>query len=962
MKAREGQPNSTRFPSNERSATVTAQTQPGSISRILFLSGLLVLAVLCSAGLVASQPAAAAFSVEGFDGMVTEADGSAATQAGSHPYEGWTDISFGGEEEVREVVVDLPPGFGGDPFAVPKCSREDYAQNACSNSSKVGVATVYFAVGSPALTYPIWNLEPNDGKPAEFGFNPLLVPVILSASVRTEGDYGLTITAPGLPQSAHAIGTAITFWGVPADESHDALRGFSGCLGDSLDPAFDPSTCGPPASSDAEELPLLTNPTDCAAGPARTYARAASWQHPTLFSSFSFLSHTAPPESKPVGVEGCENVPFEPTFTAQPTTNQAASPTGLDVHLSIPQEGLREPDALASAHLKKAEVTLPAGMLINASSADGLGACSPDQIGLTTPVGQSPSHFSADPANCPGSSKIGEVEIDTPVLDHTLKGSVYLASQGTNPFNSTLALYLAVADKKSGVVVKLPGKVSPDPSTGQLTAVFDNNPQLPFSDLHLQFKGGPAAPLMTPATCGTHSTQSTLTSWAGGSAVQSQSSFKLTAGPGGSPCPSNQFAPKFEAGTQSPLAGTFSPFVLRFSRADGTQEVSGVASATLPPGLTGKLAGIPYCPDAALAGIGTAPGTGAAQVDSPSCPAASQIGVVTAGAGAGPNPFYVKTGRAYLAGPYQGAPLSMAIVTPAVAGPFDLGNVVVRTALNVNPESAQISAGAVNLPRFLEGIPLDLRSVEVDLDRPSFTINPTNCEPMAVSAVLTGVDGASANVSSRFQAGSCVNLGFAPKLALSLKGGTKRGTYPQLRAVLQAPPGQANIAKVSVALPHSAFLAQEHINTICTRVQFSARACPAGSVYGHATAWSPLLDQPLSGPVYLRSSTNKLPDLVVSLDGQVHIDLVGRIDSVDGGIRNSFEAVPDAPVSKFVLEMKGGKKGLLVNSRNICRVTSRATVQMDGQNGKLHDFRPVLKNGCKKQAKGKGKPQKSKKS
>jgi hypothetical protein len=385
---------------------------------------------------------------------------------------------------------------------------------------------------------------------------------------------------------------------------------------------------------------------------------------------------------------------------------------------------------------------------------------------------------------------------------------------------------------------------------------------------------------------------------------------------------------------------------MHLSRDDGTQPLSGL-TVTLPKGLTGKLAGIPYCSDAALGSVSGNEGTGAAQLASPTCPAASQLGTVSVGAGAGSNPLYVNTGKAYLAGPYKGAPLSMAIVTPAVAGPFDLGNVVVRTALRVDPESAVITAVSDPIPTILHGIPLDLRDVWVNLDRSGFTLNPTNCEELGFTGSASSPSGASAPLSARFQAVSCAALGFKPRLALSVKGGTKRGAYQRLKAVLNAKPGEANIGKVSVALPHSEFLAQEHIRTICTRVQFAADQCPAGSIYGQATAYTPLLEQPLSGPVYLRSSNNPLPDLVAALHGQIDIDLVGRIDSVKGGIRNTFESVPDAPVSKFVLEMKGGKKSLLVNSRNLCKSTNKATVNMTGQNGKAHDFRPVLKSSCK---------------
>jgi hypothetical protein len=395
--------------------------------------------------------------------------------------------------------------------------------------------------------------------------------------------------------------------------------------------------------------------------------------------------------------------------------------------------------------------------------------------------------------------------------------------------------------------------------------------------------------------------------------------------------------------------------VLDLSREDGSQRFRAV-SATTPPGLTAYLKGIPYCPDSALAQIPTAPGTGAAQLASPACPAASQVGTAIAGAGAGPDPLFIDTGKVYLAGPYKGAPLSMAIATPAVTGPFDLGNVVVRTALNVDPTTTQITAVSDPIPTILEGIPLDIRDVRVNLDRPHFTLAPTNCAPLEVKAQVTGDKGAIANVSDRFQVGGCEKLGFKPSLKLRLHGKTKRGAYQRLTASLKARPGDANIARASVALPHSIFLAQEHIRTVCTRVQFAADQCPAGSIYGKATAISPLVDYPLQGTVYLRSSSNPLPDMVIAFKGPayqpIEIELAGRIDSVNGGIRNSFDLVPDQPVTSFKLELRGGKKSLLVNSRNLCKGTQHASVKLDAQNGRERDFRPVVKNDCK----GKGKP------
>jgi hypothetical protein len=371
---------------------------------------------------------------------------------------------------------------------------------------------------------------------------------------------------------------------------------------------------------------------------------------------------------------------------------------------------------------------------------------------------------------------------------------------------------------------------------------------------------------------------------------------------------------------------------------------------TLPKGLAAKFTGIPYCSDAALAAAAGRPGK-AEQAD-PSCPA-SRIGSVTVGAGPGPNPFHTQ-GTAYLSGPYKGAPLSVAVITPAVAGPFDLGTVVVRNALHVDSETAQGRVVSDPFPKIIDGVPLRLRSIAVRLDRPDFTLNPTNCEPMSVAASITSTDGATANPTIPFQVGGCKDLGFKPKLKLSLKGGTKRSDNPALKAVLTYPKGNyANIAKAAVSLPHSEFLDQGHIRTICTRVQFAADQCPKGSIYGFATATTPLLEQPLSGPVYLRSSNNPLPDLVAALDGQIEIDLVGRIDSKNGGIRTTFDAVPDAPVSKFVLTMQGGKKGLLDNSENLCRSVNRADVRFTAQNGRTYDSRPVLSNGCKKKG-GKG--------
>ncbi|HZI77270.1 MAG TPA: hypothetical protein VFD73_25170, partial [Gemmatimonadales bacterium] len=451
---------------------------------------------------------------------------------------------------------------------------------------------------------------------------------------------------------------------------------------------------------------------------------------------------------------------------------------------------------------------------------------------------------------------------------------------------------------------------------------------------------------------GVHTTTTSLTPWtspASGPAATPSDSFETTTSPGGGACPTEASQqpnnPSFTAGVRSPLAGAYSPFVLRLSREDGSQEIKGL-NVTLPVGMAAKFAGVAECPDGAIAS--TEQKTGRQEQASHSCPASSHLGTVTVGAGAGPSPYYVK-GDAYLAGPYQGAPLSLAIITPAVAGPFDLGDVVVRAPLLIDPETAQGTVKS-SFPTILQGIPLDVRSIAVEIDRKDFTLNPTSCQAKEVSAQAISLQGQSATLRNRFQVGGCERLGFKPKLSLKLKGGTKRGGHPSLHATVTYPKGGAysNIAYAQVALPPSEFLDQSHIGTVCTRVQFAAHACPAKAVYGYARAITPLFDKPLEGPVYLRSSSHVLPDLVADLNGQVEIALDGRNDSFHGGLRNTFEAVPDAPVSKFTLTLFGAKKGLLENSTDICRGTHRANARFRAQNGKTITFRPPLEARCER--------------
>jgi hypothetical protein len=907
---------------------------------------------------VSDAPASFGFidSYVGAHGVAINEDGSTATQAGSHPYQLSVAMGFNGAAPkevgdtlrvpgggIRDISGELPQGIVVNPGAVSQCTENQLESlSSCPDSTQIGTVTLATSVLGPNLAMtpvPLYNMVPPPGTASVLGLEVLEgVYIHLLGRVRSGGDYGLSADVESIGAKVGLLGDEVTLWGDPTDVSHDQMRGR--CLAEG-------GVCGIPKRLDTA---FLTMPSSCSPDPIDTLIKIDNWVREAAEASYE----SADPSGNPVGFDGCNQLQFEPTIEARPTTNLADSPSGLEFNLHQPQE--MKVDGLSTANLKDTTVALPAGMAVNPSSANGLGACSEAELGQHNPR----------PANCPDASKIGSVEVTTPLLESPLTGSVYLASPYANPFNSLLAIYIAVEDPKTGIVAKLPGKVVANPITGQLTTAVQESPELPLEDTKIKLFAGPRAALRTPSSCGTYTITSNLTPWSTpeGADAHPTDSFATSVSPSGGACPTSEAGapnhPSFSAGTVSPQAGAYSPFLLKINREDGSQRLAKI-EATLPKGLSGKLAGIASCSEAQIAAAKAreAPNQGAAEIANPSCPAASEVGTATVGAGAGITPYYTQ-GHAYLAGPYKGAPLSMAIITPAVAGPFDLGAVVVRTALNVDPETAQIHAVSDPLPQIIDGIPLDVRSVTVKLGRPNFTLNPTSCDPSAVGASLGSSLGQIASLSSPFQVGGCSTLAFKPKIALKLKGSTKRAGHPALTAIATAKPGEANIGAVSVALPSTEFLDQGNIKTICTRVQFAAHACPAGSIYGRARATTPLLDGTLAGPVYLRSSSHQLPDLVVALKGPpaqpIEVVLAGRVDTFHKGIRNSFEAVPDAPVTKFVLEMQGGKKGLIENSTDICKSDGRATVVMDGQNGKTHDFEPALKTSCK--GKGRKKPHK----
>jgi hypothetical protein len=881
---------------------------------------------------VAAPVASANFEFEFAKVLVNETGGGYTRQAGSHP-----DFTFdfnqpivekindglpssAPAEAVRDVALDLPPGMFGNPTPFPTCTMEQLVggnehNQKCPISSQIGLIKLrLFDSATPSAEVGLFNIEHGNEVPAEFGFNYLGAVATIIPSVRP-GDHGISAGSFEISEALPVRGARLTFWGFPASPVHDRERQEPGV----------PFLLGTPVASTAPKVPFFSAPTSCPNTPGTFVARGDSREHTGVFDEPHI---TADENGNPFVWEGCELLTFEPTMTPVPGTHRAHSPTGLDVNIDLPSnDGV---EGYSASAVKKTVIAFPEGVTVSPSAVGGLEACSEAQVGLDD----------NDPPTCPDGSKIGNVTIETQLLKDPLQGEVVLARQYENPFHSTYAVYLLV--KGPGFYLKLPGELNVDQKTGRLTTVFDELPQLPFENVHLDFRGGPTAPLVTPDTCGNYSIRTEVFPWARPTEPVVASVPMVIdencQGGGG-------FSPSLQAGVANPVAGALSPLTLRVRRQDGEQNLSRL-EFTLPEGELASLKGVPLCPEANAA--------------SGNCPAGSQVGISTTAIGTGAFPLFVpQPGKAptalYLAGPYEGAPYSLITKVPAQAGPFDFGNIVVRTAINLNPNTTQVIAKSDPLPQILEGVPIAYRDVRIEVQKPDFTVNPTSCEQRAVTSTITSVSGTQSHPSVPFKVGDCGALNFKPKLALKLKGGTHRGDFPQLTAVLTTGKKEANIAFVSTTLPHSEFLEQGHIGTVCTRVQFAAKQCPAASVYGFARAYTPLLDNPLEGPVYLRSSNHTLPDLVAELNGQFDVELVGRIDSHNRGIRTTFETVPDAPVSKFELRFKAGKKSLLVNSRNLCKAPARATIRMIGQNGMRHDEQPLLRTRCGKAAKKSGK-------
>ncbi len=866
------------------------------------------------------------FGVESMSAELTNAEGKTYTQAGGHPYalttkivlntNAYTEGEVAPAGKLKDVRVQLPPGLIGNPTATAKCSRIDSEQKECSGAAQVGTIVIKsaFEKGTETHEAPLFNIVPPKGVAAEFGgrFNGFANGFI-TARVRTGEGYGISADSLNISTLDPLTSVTVKMWGVPGDPSHDAERS---C------PTGEHSY-RPPCSEHGAANPFLTDPTSCT-GPITTTALVDTYQAP---------SEVVQAHEEMSGMTGCEKLRFSPTIAVTPESSVADSPTGLTVDLHVPQE--ESATGLAEADLKDATVTLPAGVTVNPASAAGLVGCSEAQIELKGPR----------PGSCPDASKIGSVELITPLIDHPLPGAIYLAqqgnagaAQGSNPFGSLLALYIAIDDPETGVVVKLAGQVHLDPETGQLTTSFDENPQLPFEDLKLDFFGGERAALATPRTCGTYTTTSLLEPWShqgapgetGTPDASPTSVFEVTSGPGGSGCAASPFAPSFEAGTANNQAGGFGSFIMNLTRQDGEQRF-GQVSMTMPPGMEGMISHVTPCPEV--------------QANEGDCPASSQIGNVVVQAGVGSEPVTLpEVGRpedpVFLTERYEGAPFGISIVVHAEAGPFNLGTVVVRGKIDVNPATAQVSivtdaSGPHAMPTILQGIPVDVKAIHIDIDKPDFMFNGTSCEPMSVTGTIGSAEGASAAVSSRYQAAGCAALPFHPTFEAIIHAQHSRRDGEYLHVIVTSGAGQANIAKVEVKLPKDLPSRLETLKQACSEEQFAKdpAGCDPGSIVGSAIAHTPVLTVPLSGPVYFVSHGGKAyPELVAVLQGDgVTVELRGETFINKENITESkFNTVPDVPITRFDMILPAGPHSALAGIANMCRraVVSRRRVRV----------------------------------
>jgi hypothetical protein len=944
---------------------------------------------------------------QGFSIVPEEEGGAIAAQAGAHPYQLTTTFALNQNADTltppaltKNLQFTLPPGLVANVASFSQCSELNFLSkpiggftDLCPSDSAIGVVVVTLKepIFNPAPTFsypiPVFNLTPKLGEPARFGFFFDGIPVTIDFHVRTGGDYGVTATVNNVTETANFLSESLTIWGSPGAASHDASRGW-GCLVNDFYSNGGRIPCV--IADQAHPLPFLTMPTSCATTISGTVT-GESWPFKASPGSTA-ASISLPPSSyrledefeRPLGIVGCNQLPFGPSIEVAPETQSTSTSTGLTVNVRVPQEVGENAGGLASSSVKGITVALPEGVTVNPSGANGLEACSEGQVGFTgfgelNPAGEHgnqtalftpslPSPF------CPTAAKVATAKITTPLLSEPLEGSVYIATQNENPFGSLIAMYIVAEAPKAGVLVKLPGEVRLSES-GQLVTTFANNPQLPFEDAELRFFGGARAPLATPAHCASYATNATFTPWSGTQAVSSQSHFEINSGPGGGGCPSSPlpFSPTLTGGTTNINAGSFSPLITTIARHDGDQDIQSV-QLHMPAGLEGIVAGVRLCPEA--------------QANEGTCPAESLIGETTVSAGVGGDPVTVTGGRIYLTEKYAGAPYGLSIVDPVKAGPFDLEHdtanssqqpacdcLVVRAKVEVNPFTAALTAttdasGPHAIPHMIDGVPVHLRTVEVTINRPGFTFDPTSCDPLAITGTVTGDEGASSSLSEPYQVANCANLKFSPKFAVSTSGKTSKANGASLSVKLTYPTApfgsQANIAKVKVDLPKQLPSRLTTLQKACLASVFEANpaACPVASIVGHAKVITPVLPVPLEGPAYFVSHGNEaFPSLTMVLQGYgVTVDLVGSTFIKKGITSSTFRATPDVPFNSFELTLPEGPYSALAANGNLCTAKSKlnmptAFVAQNGQ--EIHETTKIAVTACRTTAK---KPKKGTKS
>ncbi|MEA2424974.1 MAG: hypothetical protein QOH13_1384 [Thermoleophilaceae bacterium] len=854
--------------------------------------GIALLFALVVLGMTASS-ASAAFGIDSFNADVFAPDGTTpVTQAGATPHTGVTEFTLAHDmvtgttqEQADQIRVDLPPGLISNPEATPKCSQTDFGNGSCPANTQIGKVDLKAAMLNVANT-PVYNLVPDPGHVSDFGFAAAgILTTHVIGGVRDTGDYGLffTIDVTQVPLvGTNLYYSKLTFFGDPGD---------------------------PGWATGATHAPFIRLPTACVGDQTTTLT-----VHTAEGNTYKRDSVT-----NTNGAHGCDQVPFAPSVSVTPDTTKRDSPVGVAVGVHVPWE--TDPTKLASSHVKDTVVVLPPGMAISPSAANGLQACTDDQFGQGT----------HNAIACPAASKVGTASIVSPNLSGPLTGSVYLgAPQADNPYR------LFVVVDGFGLSIRLKGKVTPDPVTGQLTTTFADTPQVPFTDFTLNLGGGPSATLASPLACGPAATTSSITPYSGNAPATPGSSYTVDLDGAGGACPPTPFTLGFSAGSQNMGAGAFSPFSLNVTRDDGQQFLSGL-TVRQPAGLLGVIQSVPLC-DEAHAAAGT-------------CPDESRVGTSTVSSGPGSTPFSL-SGPVYLSGPTGDAPFGLVIAIRALAGPFDLGTVVVRAGIKVDPTDSHLTIDTPSLPTILQGIPLRLRTVTVAIDRAGFLFNPTNCDALAVGATLKSSDGATQDVSSPFQATGCDALPYAPKMTATTQAAA-RGKPAGLTVNLSQAPGEANTRSVSVHLPTSLAARLDTVQLACPLATFQAdpTTCGPGSKVGTVTASTPLLAAPLAGTVYLElHEKGKLPTLEAVLQGSgITVDLSGTI-ALGNGITSTFATVPDVPITSFRLALPAGPGSVLAASADLCSAPLGFTASILGQNGKKADVKSVVGiAGCKVQ-------------